>query len=174
MSDVDIALAEEVSKYYDDPVGFVNFAFSWGEPGTSLHGFDGMDAWQLEVLTDIGNAVKERKFNGVDPVDPVQVAVSSGHGIGKSALSAWLIMWIMSTRPNSKGVVTANTGDQLKTKTMSEVSKWRARCITGHWFQMNARNCSGNCSANWANAASASWSCGNCLIPWRRSPGKWR
>ena len=44
----------------------------------------------------------------------------------------------MSTRPDSKGVVTANTGDQLKTKTMSEVSKWRSRCITGHWFQMNA------------------------------------
>ena len=138
MSDIDIQLADEVGKYYSDPLGFVMMAFQWGEPGTSLHGFDGPDKWQIDILNAIGEAVTERKFNGVDPVDPVQVAVSSGHGIGKSALSAWLILWIMSTRPNSKGVVTANTGDQLKTKTMSEVSKWRSRCITGHWFEMNA------------------------------------
>lgn len=137
MSDIDIQLADEVSKFYDDPLGFVHFAFQWKEPGTPLHGFDGPDTWQIDVLNDIGDAVKERKFNGVDPVDPIQIAVSSGHGIGKSALSAWIILWVMSTRPNSKGVVTANTGDQLKTKTMSELSKWHSRCITGHWFQMN-------------------------------------
>lgn len=138
MSDIDIQLADEVGKYYDDPLGFVMMAFQWGEEGSSLHGFDGPDAWQIDILNTIGGAVKERKFNGVDAVDPIQIAVSSGHGIGKSALSAWLVLWIMSTRPNSKGVITANTGDQLKTKTMSEVSKWRTRCITGHWFQMNA------------------------------------
>lgn len=138
MSDVDIQLAEEISNFYDDPLGFVNFAFPWGEPGTALHGFDGPDDWQVDILNTIGDAVKKRKFDGVNPVDPIQLAVSSGHGIGKSALSAWLALWIMSTRPNSKGVITANTGDQLKTKTMSELSKWRSRCITGHWFQMNA------------------------------------
>lgn len=138
MSDVDIQLANEVSQFYDDPVGFTMFAFDWGEPGTSLQGFDGPDEWQRDILREIGDAVKERKFNGVDPVDPIQVAASSGHGIGKSAVSAWLALWIMSTRPHSKGVITANTGDQLKTKTMSELSKWRSRCITGHWFEMNA------------------------------------
>lgn len=136
MSDVDIALAEEVSKYYDDPIGFINMAFEWGEG--SLQGFDGLDDWQLDVLTDIAVAVKKNNFNGVEAVDPVQVAVSSGHGIGKSAFTAMIILWIMSTRPNCKGVVTANTGEQLKTKTMSELAKWHARCITGHWFEMNA------------------------------------
>lgn len=116
MSDIDIQLADEVSKYYDDPLGFVMMAFEWGEPGTPLQGFDGPDAWQIDILNTIGGAVKSRAFNGVDPVDPVQVAVSSGHGIGKSALSAWLILWIMSTRPNSKGVVTANTGISSRLK----------------------------------------------------------
>lgn len=138
MSDVDIQLADEVSRFYDDPLGFVMFAFQWGEPGTSLQGFDGPDQWQIDVLNDIGGAVTERQFDGVNPVDPIQLAVSSGHGIGKSALSAWLILWVMSTRPHSKGVVTANTGDQLKTKTMSELTKWKNLCITGHWFEKSA------------------------------------
>lgn len=138
MSDTDIRLANEIGQFYADPLGFVIFAFPWGEEGTSLQGFSGPDEWQVDVLTAIGEQVRDRGFDGVTPVDPIQIAVSSGHGIGKSALSAWIALWIMSTRPHSKGVITANTGDQLKTKTMSELSKWRARCITGHWFEMNA------------------------------------
>lgn len=138
MSDIDIQLAEEVGKYYDDPLGFVRMAFPWGESGTSLQGFKDVDEWQRELLTTLGNQVKERKFNGVDAVDPIQVAVSSGHGIGKSAFTAMIILWIMSTRPRCKGVVTANTGEQLKTKTMSELAKWHSICITGHWFLMNS------------------------------------
>lgn len=80
MSDVDITLAEEVGKYYNDPLGFVRFAFQWGEPGTPLQGFDGPDDWQIDILNTIGGEVMSRRFNGVDAVDPIQVAVSSGHG----------------------------------------------------------------------------------------------
>lgn len=80
MSDVDIELANEIGNFYDNPLGFVLFAFPWGEPGTSLQGFSGPDAWQVQVLNDIGGEVMSRRFNGVDPVDPIQVAVSSGHG----------------------------------------------------------------------------------------------
>lgn len=138
MSHIDVSLSEEVGQFYDDPLGFVLYAFPWGEKGSSLQGFTGPDVWQVDVLNDIGNEVKDRKFDGVTPVRPIQLAVSSGHGIGKSALSAWLILWVMSTRAHSKGVVTANTGDQLKTKTMSELSKWKSLCITGHWFEKSA------------------------------------
>ena len=44
-------------------------------------------------------------------------------GIGKSALVAWLILWALSTMEDTKGVVTANTENQLKTKTcrLSEI-----------------------------------------------------
>lgn len=142
MSDIDVNLAEEISQFYDDPYGFVLYAFPWGEPGTSLHGFESPDEWQKELLIALGNEVKERGFNGVDAVDPIQVAVSSGHGIGKSAFTAMVILWIMSTRPKCKGVVTANTGEQLKTKTMSELAKWHSLCITGHWFEMNTMSIS--------------------------------
>lgn len=54
-----------------------------------------------------------------------------------SALSSWVIIFIMATRPHSKGVVTANTSEQLKTKTWGELGKWLKRCICGHWFTYN-------------------------------------
>lgn len=137
---VELQLAEAIGDFYADPLGFVMFAFEWGTG--DLLGFDGPDEWQRDILIEIGEAVKQRKFDGIAPVDPIQVAVSSGHGIGKSALSAWITLWIMSTRPHSKGVITANTGDQLRTKTMSELAKWKKRCITGHWFDMNTMSLS--------------------------------
>lgn len=70
--------------------------------------------------------------------DPIRMAVSSGHGVGKSALSAWLILWIESTRPRAKGIVTANTSDQLKTKTWAELSKWLNLAINKHWFDYSS------------------------------------
>jgi len=35
----------------------------------------------------------------------IRIAVSSGHGTGKGAFLAWVIDWIMSTRPGSRGSV---------------------------------------------------------------------
>jgi hypothetical protein len=64
------------------------------------------------------------------------MAVSSGHGIGKSAMAGWLVNWIMSTRPHSKGVVTANTGEQLSSKTWAGVSAWLSKAVNKHWFRI--------------------------------------
>jgi len=126
-------LADECSRYYADPYGWVMWAFDWDYG--PLKGFMGPDDWQRDYLLSLGEQVKERGFNGVDPVDPILDATASGHGIGKSAITSWIILWIMSTRPFAKGVVTANTSEQLKTKTWGELGKWRARCIVGHWFE---------------------------------------
>lgn len=136
----ELKLQEDMGHFFYDPLGFVMYAFEWDkEP---LSHFEGPDAWQVELLQDIAAQVRANDFNGHDPVSPVREAVTSGHGVGKSAITAWLILWIMSTRPNAKGVVTANTGDQLKTKTWAELGKWKKRCITGHWFEYN--NTKGN------------------------------
>lgn len=132
---VDLILADQCASFYANPLGWVLWAFDWGYG--ELAGFDGPDEWQRDVLSDIGTAVTGRRFNGVNPVDPIREATASGHGIGKSALTSWLILWIMSTRPYAKGIVTANTGDQLRTKTWGELGKWRSRCIVGHWFEYN-------------------------------------
>lgn len=132
----DSELADAAGQFYYDPYGFVMFAFEWGEG--DLKGFDGPDKWQKELLIEWGKEIKKREFNGVDPVDPIQEAVSSGHGVGKSALTAWIIIFIMSTRPYAKGVVTANTNTQLRTKTWAELQKWNKRSITGHWFKVTS------------------------------------
>lgn len=133
---LDLQLADACAEFYDDPLGWVLWAFDWGNG--DLVGFDGPDQWQVDFLSDLGDEVRKRGFDGINAVDPIRFATASGHGIGKSALTAWLILWIMSTRPHCKGVVTANTGEQLRTKTMSELSKWRNRCIVGHWFESTA------------------------------------
>ncbi len=132
---VDLILADECSRFYAKPYEWVMWAFDWGYD--ELEGFNGPDTWQRDRLIDIGNEVLKRDFDGVTPVDPIREATASGHGIGKSALTAWIILWIMSTRPYAKGIVTANTSDQLRTKTWGELGKWRTRCIVGHWFEYN-------------------------------------
>lgn len=132
----DVELAHFIGQYLEDPLGFVRVAYPWGKG--SLRGYDGPDIWQTEFLTDLGNHVKGRKFDGRQAVKPIRMAVSSGHGIGKSTLVAWLVDWIMSTRPGSQGTLTANTFTQLETKTWAAVQTWTSRCITGRWFDVTA------------------------------------
>lgn len=131
---VEAELAEDISQFYADPLGFVKFAYPWGEPGSSLRDATGPDVWQAELLQDIGREVRERKFDGIKAVKPIRIAVSSGHGIGKSTIAAWIVNWILSTRPNCQGTVTANTFPQLQTKTWAQIQRWSKLCITGHWF----------------------------------------
>lgn len=133
----DELLAEAVAEYYDDPLGFVLFAYPWGEPGP-LQEHAGPDIWQRDSLDRIGKEVRARAFNGHDAVAPIRMAVSSGHGIGKSVDVAFIVDWIMSTRPHCQGTVTANTITQLQTKTWAAIQRWTKLCKTGHWFEINS------------------------------------
>lgn len=137
-------------RFYDDPLGFVRFAYSWGEPDTELRDEPGPDANQIQFLTDLGTEVRKRRFNGRDPVMPILMAASSGHGTGKSVLGAWITNWILSTRPHSIGTVTANTYPQLESRTWAQVQRWTRLCITGHWFHIRAQGV-------YAKAAPESW-----------------
>jgi len=128
-------LVEAAARFYDDPMGFVLYAYPWGEPG-SLRDHPGPDTWQRELLTGIGEEVKSH--TGPRPYMPIRRAIASGHGIGKSTLVAWLVDWVMVTRPATNGRVTANTFAQLETNTWAAVQKWTKLCIFGHWFECNA------------------------------------
>lgn len=147
-SRADLALADEVARFYADPLGFVMFAFEWDtDPALQLVELPapwnmiydskfGPDAWACELLDRIGQQVKKNNFDGVHAVPAIREAIASGHGIGKSAITAWIVDWIMSTRPFAKGTVTATTAPQLESKTWAEIAKWTKKCITGHWFDV--------------------------------------
>jgi hypothetical protein len=132
----DSRLAHKVAKYYADPYGFVLMAYPWGEKGSPLENEDGPDANQKQFLIDLGAEVKASGFRGIDPVMPIQMCVSSGHGTGKSVLGAWIANWILSTRPHSIGTVTANTFKQLESRTWAAIRFWTKLCITAHWFDI--------------------------------------
>ncbi len=106
-----------------------------------LRDHPGPDVWQTEFLTKLRDEVQARRFDGSHAVAPIRMAVSSGHGIGKSTLQAWLVNWIMATRPHAKGTITANTSTQLETKTWAAIQTWTKRCLCGHWFEVNSQKC---------------------------------
>jgi hypothetical protein len=122
-------LLEQVAAFYADPLGYVLFAFEWGEGALAEH--DGPDDWQRDVLTALGEGT-------LTPAQAIRIAVASGHGIGKGALIAWIVLWAMSTRPDLTGTVTANTKSQLDTKTWRELAVWHNRAINKHWFKWTA------------------------------------
>ncbi|MCL1598415.1 MAG: hypothetical protein M3094_04480, partial [Actinomycetia bacterium] len=147
----DMALADQISKYASDPLGYVMFAFDWTndpdlhlvelkEPWASKYKSKyGPDVWQCEFLDELGEAIRARGFkpSTAKTVRPVRGTVGSGHGIGKSALVGMLACFLMDTRPKSIGTVTANTGEQLRNKTFSQIATWRNRSITAHWWNVS-------------------------------------
>jgi hypothetical protein len=126
-------LIEDIASFYDDPLGYVLYNFPWNTPGTPLANHTGPRTWQREFLIQWGAEIKQRGFTGTEPVLPINIARGSGHGIGKTALAAWICKFIHDTRPYSRGTVTANTDTQLKTKTWAEVGKWHEMSLTRHW-----------------------------------------
>lgn len=148
--DINDLLTEDISQFYADPLGYVMYVFPWDsdpsiqvvqleEPYRSRFGCEwGPDRWACEFLDDLGEDIKKRGFDGSHSVEPIRYSTASGHGIGKSALVAWLIKFILDTRPFSKGVVTANTNDQLRTKTWSELGKWNRLSLTEHWYDYSS------------------------------------
>ncbi len=133
MSRVALELEEKlcalIASCAKDPLRFVRVAFPWGEG--ELEGLTGPYEWQTKILGDIRD--------GLLTVDQaIRIAVASGHGIGKSALVAWIVYWAVSTKVDTKGIVTANTETQLKTKTWAELAKWHRLAINSHWFDLTA------------------------------------
>lgn len=134
--DFDRELHQFCGEMYADPLGWVRGAYRWGQPGPLL-AYHEPDVWQCEFLEWLGHQITLRNFDGVQSVLPIQGAVSSGHGIGKGALSGMVVGFCMSTRRNMKGTVTANTSGQLEDKTWASIQTWAKRMITAPWFELN-------------------------------------
>lgn len=121
-------LAIDLNGFHFDPLGYVMYAFPWGEG--ELENSSGPRKWQAEVLEEISRQLKKTKL--------VRIAVSSGHGIGKTTLTAMCQKWALETMVGTKAQCTANTGQQLKTKTWSELSKWHRLSLTRELFEVTA------------------------------------
>ena len=106
-------------EYKDDPLGFVLYAFPWGQPNTPLANHDGPRKWQREALKQMRDHILEnhRKVTHNDAPELMKLARASGRGIGKSAFLAWISIWLFSCLPSSTVIVSANTEQQLKSTT---------------------------------------------------------
>lgn len=153
--DADQLLADKMATFRcskTGPLDYVMFNFPWSEdpsiqhvplaePWKSRYNCQyGPDQWACQFLDQWGEEIVKRGFTGHKAVAPIRFSTSSGHGIGKSTIVAWIIMYIMDTRPWSMGMVTATTADQLRTKTWAELAKWHHMAKTTHlWVYSNSR-----------------------------------
>lgn len=96
-------LVERFREYRDDPVLFVREIF-------------GVDPTE-----------QQKKLLKSVAVPGSQTAVKSGHGIGKSAALAWLVLWFLWTRTDAKVPCTAPSGHQLEDILWSEIDLWRQK-----------------------------------------------
>ena len=95
-------IAKKIAKLKDAPVEFVKKILG-ATP----------DEWQAETLTAL--ATNSR------------VAIRSGHGVGKTTLESWAVLWFLFTRPFCKVPCTAPTIQQLYKILWSELDKWIKR-----------------------------------------------
>lgn len=102
--DISGALADTlrsvIVSYAGDPVGFVRVVLG-AEP----------DEWQEDLLRAIATGTR-------------RISVRAGHGVGKSTVCAWALIWHMVTRYPQKAVVTAPTAGQLFDALFAEVKFW--------------------------------------------------
>ena len=125
------AIAADLGSFARDPLKCVKYSFPWGEPGVLET--ERIKDWQADICRTIGKHLQS-KFR----FQPLKIAVASGHGIGKTALIAMISHWAMSTCPDCRVLVTANTEDQLTTKTWPEMSKWFGLAINRDWWNISA------------------------------------
>ncbi|CAI1036431.1 terminase [Serratia fonticola] len=127
-------LIDDIASFTHDPHGYALYAFPWGEEGTELHDSPGPREWQGSAFDEVGAHLQ----NPATRHQPLLICRASGHGIGKSAFIAMLLKWGMDTCEDCKVVVTANTENQLRTKTWPEIAKWQRLSITNDWFNCTA------------------------------------
>jgi hypothetical protein len=99
---------------------------------------DDLNGYRYEVLgrKPAGEAI-EKICNSI--VHNRRTSVASGHGIGKTGLSADAIHWFLSTRPNPAIVATANTEDQLEKKLWRELNLTNQSAANSGWFDWKAK-----------------------------------
>ena len=123
----EIELGKEMAQYAADPWRFVMDMFPW-DSHPELKGA-APELWQREVLEAIRDGLPEEK---------VRIACASGHGVGKTALTSWIILWALATCRDTRGVLTASNEAQLYTKNRAELTKWHRLFRGKEFFNLTA------------------------------------
>jgi len=76
-----------------------------------------------EVLGAIPDPAQADVLNAVASGER-RISVRSGHGVGKSTVASWLMIWFLITKFPSKTVVTAPTTAQLFDALFAELKRW--------------------------------------------------
>jgi hypothetical protein len=127
VTSLDPATVDYFNRFRRDPLAFAREMFPWGEGELEKH--TGPRVWQAGVMKTIADHLQGPKKH-----QPLRIAVASGHGIGKSACIGMILNWAMTTCEDCRCVVTANTENQLRTKTWPEVAKWmRLSRLASEW-----------------------------------------
>ncbi len=113
-----------------DPLKWANVAWNWGHGDLTNKKIRN---WQAEVMTEIGRHIQ----NPAKRHTPLRIAIGSGHGIGKSACMGMISNWAMSCWRGARVLATANTENQLRTKTSPEVATWFRRSISASLFSID-------------------------------------
>jgi hypothetical protein len=125
-------LAAFANRARYDPLLFTEHAWPWGVPGTPFEHED-IRAWQAEVLNDIAVHLQ----NPATRFDVCRIAVASGHGIGKTAAMGFVSTWALSVFDRPRILMTANTENQLRTKTSPEIGYWVKKSAYGDLFDVD-------------------------------------
>jgi hypothetical protein len=121
-------IADELVEVRSDPEAFVDRMFDWAnEP--ELRG-KSPEKWQRAVLQAIRDGLPLNKA--------VRIAVASGHGVGKTALTSWICLWAMSTCRDCRGILTASNEAQLSTRNRAELRKWYRLFRGRAFFELTA------------------------------------
>lgn len=147
---IDRQLQEIISGFYADPLGYVMFNFPWDtDPSIQMvelpkkyrdryNSRYGPGAWCCDLMEEWSQEIKLRAFDGRNAVEPIRFSTVSGHGIGKTTTTAFVIKFIHDTRPFSRQTVTAVTDAQLRSKTWAELAKWHNASLTKHWSELTS------------------------------------
>ncbi|WP_158857535.1 hypothetical protein [Streptomyces sp. NRRL B-1347] len=102
--------ARRIIKYMYDPAGWARDCIDWGDDG-------GTTAYQAEILS----ALAEHH----------RAAVRGPHGLGKTGLASWAVLWFATTREAAgidwKVLVTASAWRHLSVYLWPEIHKWARR-----------------------------------------------
>lgn len=123
------ALIQLAAECRADPLRWASIVHPWDDlPEHKVR------TWQADIMGVVGRHLQDPKTR----FTPLKIAVRSGHGVGKSSLIGMLAEWGLATCPDTRIVITANTENQLRTKTWPEVSLWQRRSLARDWFSVQA------------------------------------